>query len=33
MQDRSLRIRLVDIRAEIAGIRELTANVEPATLN
>jgi uncharacterized protein with HEPN domain len=31
MQERSLRVRLIDIRAEIAGIRELTANVEPTT--
>jgi uncharacterized protein with HEPN domain len=31
MQERSPRVWLIDIRAEIAGIRELTANVELAT--
>ena len=31
MPERSLRVWLVDIRTEIAGIRELTANVESAT--
>jgi len=31
MQRRAVRIRLIDIRAEIAGIRELTANAELAT--
>jgi uncharacterized protein with HEPN domain len=31
MQERSPRIRLVDIRAEIAGIRDLTTDVDPTT--